>query len=147
MQVRAEPRRRILDGVRVLIVDDEDDICQIVHSVVLAYGAEADCALSAAKARALMEMRQFHVLLSDINMPVESGYALLRSVRCHADQSIRSLAAAAMTARVGFVDRQQASAAGFDRIIAKPFDMSTLITNVAELAHLRSSRNAAVANH
>ena len=51
MQVRAEPRRRILDGVRVLIVDDEDDICQIVLSVVAAYGAEGECAISAATLR------------------------------------------------------------------------------------------------
>jgi CheY-like chemotaxis protein len=143
MQVRAEPRRRILDGVRVLIVDDEDDICQIVLSVVAAYGAEGECAISAAQARAIMARREFDVLLSDINMPGESGYALLRSVREHASDTIRSVAAAAMTARVGFLDRQQANAAGFDRIIAKPFDMTQLVTSVAELAHLRSSRVAA----
>lgn len=143
MQLRAEPRRRILDGVRVLIVDDEDDICQIVLSVVCAYGADGECAISAAQARTIMGTREFDVLLSDINMPGESGYALLRSVREHADEAIRSVAAAAMTARVGFVDRQQANAAGFDRIIAKPFDMTALVTCVAELAHLRSSRIAA----
>jgi CheY-like chemotaxis protein len=143
MQVRAEPRRRILDGVRVLIVDDEDDICQIVLSVVCAYGAEGECAISAAQARSHMARREFDVLLSDINMPGESGYALLRGVREHTDGAVRSIAAAAMTARVGFVDRQQATAAGFDRIIAKPFDMTALVTSVAELAHLRSSRMAA----
>lgn len=145
MQVRAETRRHLLDGVRVLIVDDEDDICQIVLSVVCAYGAEGACALSAAKARELMEMREFHVLLSDINMPGESGYALLRTVREHPSDTIRTVAAAAMTARVGFVDRQHATAAGFDRMIAKPFDMTALITIVAELAHLRSSRLSAIA--
>jgi CheY-like chemotaxis protein len=143
MQVRAEPRRRILDGVRVLIVDDEEDICQIVLSVVCAYGAEGECAISAAQARVVMAKREFDVLLSDINMPGESGYALLRSVRENTEGTIRSVAAAAMTARVGFLDRQQASAAGFDRIIAKPFDMTALVTSVAELAHLRSSRMAA----
>ena len=143
MQLRAEPRRRILDGVRVLIVDDEKDICQIVLSVVCAYGAEGECAMSAAQARTIMARSEFDVLLSDINMPAESGYTLLRSVRQHSNDSIRSVAAAAMTARVGFVDRQQATAAGFDRIIAKPFDMTALVTSVAELAHLRSSRMTA----
>jgi len=143
MQLRAEPRRRILDGVRVLIVDDEEDICQIVLSVVCAYGAEGECAMSAAQARTIMARSEFDVLLSDINMPAESGYTLLRSVRQHTNDSIRSVAAAAMTARVGFVDRQQATAAGFDRIIAKPFDMTALVTSVAELAHLRSSRMTA----
>jgi|KBSMisStandDraft_5_1062788.scaffolds.fasta_scaffold841187_1 CheY-like chemotaxis protein len=143
MQLRAEPRRRILDGVRVLIVDDEEDICQIVLSVVCAYGAEGECAMSAAQARTIMARSEFDVLLSDINMPAESGYTLLRSVRQHSNDSIRSVAAAAMTARVGFVDRQQATAAGFDRIIAKPFDMTALVTSVAELAHLRSSRMTA----
>jgi CheY-like chemotaxis protein len=143
MQVRAESRRRILDGVRVLIVDDEEDICQIVLSVVCAYGAEGECAMSAAQARTILARREFDVLLSDINMPGESGYTLLRSVRQHTNDSIRSVAAAAMTARVGFVDRQQATAAGFDRIIAKPFDMTALVTSVAELAHLRSSRMTA----
>ena len=145
MQIRAETRRHILDGVRVLIVDDEEDICQIVLSVVCAYGAKGACATSAAAARGLMARREFDVLLSDINMPGESGYALLRSVREHASDAIRTVAAAAMTARVGFVDRQHATAAGFDSMIAKPFDMSALITCVAELAHLRSSRVSAIA--
>jgi len=143
MQLRAEPRRRILDGVRVLIVDDEEDICQIVLSVVCAYGAEGECAMSAAQARTIMARSEFDVLLSDINMPAESGYTLLRSVRQHSNDSIRSVAAAAMTARVGFVDRQQATAAGFDRIIAKPFDMIALVISVVELAHLRLSRMTA----
>jgi len=72
MQLRAEPRRRILDGVRVLIVDDEEDICQIVLSVVCAYGAEGECAMSAAQARTIMARSEFDVLLIDIKAPTES---------------------------------------------------------------------------
>ncbi len=136
MQLRAEACRRELDGIRVLVVDDEDDIRQIVATVVTEYGAQARCASSAAQARRLLGETRFDVLLSDINMPNENGYELMRSIR-HSPGASRALPSAAMTARLGPQDLREISAAGFDSILAKPFDLGRLVASVVELSQIR----------
>lgn len=132
--------RSSLEGVRVLVVDDQLDICDVVGSVLRAYGADVEAAPSAAEARRRLRGGGFHVLLSDINMPDEDGYDLLRSIR--ADAELGGIAAAAMTARTSARDRLAAADAGFDALIAKPFDMATLLDAVLLLTRTRHAASA-----
>lgn len=123
-----------LERIRILVVDDEPDICELIASVLTAHGAEADAVCSAAAARERLAHRPFDLLLTDINMPGEDGYALLRSIR-EQPSAHAGIVAAAVTARTSPRDRLEASSAGFDGVIAKPFDMATLLDAVIELSH------------
>ncbi len=121
---------RVLAGVRVLVVDDDDDMRSAVEAVLELYGAEVTAVASAAAALAALERSKPHVLLSDISMPGESGYDLIREVA----ERDPELPAAALTACVLPEDRVRALAAGFRMHLAKPFDARALVTAVASLS-------------
>jgi two-component system CheB/CheR fusion protein len=121
----------LLEGVSVLIVDDDADIRDAIRSILLVFAADAVAVDCAAGARAVLAARSFDVLLSDVEMPRENGYELMRSVRC---SGARDIAAAAVTGRASPDEVRFALAAGFDRVIAKPLDIETLVEAVYELA-------------
>lgn len=121
-----------LNGLRILIVDDEHDSLELVSQVLEAAGAEVT-AVSSARA-ALSERGPFDVIVSDIGMPEMDGYALIRDIRAHnAD-----IPAIALTAYVSSDDVQRATGAGFHEHVAKPIDAATLIATVHRWA--RTSR-------
>jgi CheY-like chemotaxis protein len=120
---------RVLAGVRVLLVDDDDDMCFAVRTVLELYGAEVTAVASAAAALAALELSKPHVLLSDISMPTEDGYDLMRKVA----ERDATLPAAALTASVSTETRARALAAGFRMHLAKPFDAVALVMAVASL--------------
>ena len=123
--------RRCLGGLRVLVVDDDEDVRDALLAILLFFGADG-CAVDCADdARELLAGGDFDVLLSDIEMPDEDGYDLMRSVRRARRTS--SIAAAAVTGRVSPEDRCVAIAAGFDRVVAKPLDVTTLVDSVLAL--------------
>jgi CheY-like chemotaxis protein len=123
----------------VLVVDDDEDVRLTVADVLGVYGAKVECASSASKARHCLRTRQFDVVLSDINMPGESGLDLLAGMRAGSDGE-RELPAAAITAFLSEEARRAILTAGFDMIISKPFDLEGLVSSVIELAQLRRSR-------
>ncbi len=138
------PDRRCLGGLRILVVDDDEDVRDALLSTLLFFGAEG-CAVDCADdARDLLADEEFDVLLSDIEMPDEDGYDLIRSVR--RARRTRDIAAAAVTGRASPADRQRALAAGFDMVVGKPLDVSTLVQAVLTLtardAHPRVQRQA-----
>ncbi|MGI0484106.1 response regulator [Pantanalinema rosaneae CENA516] len=122
-----------LDGLRVLVVDDEADAREFVMAVLGAYGIHARAVASAAEA--LAELGQFRpdVLLSDIRMPDGDGYSLIRQIRALEADYGRHLPAAAMTAYVD-EDREKAIAAGFEAHLHKLAQPTDWIAIVAELA-------------
>jgi CheY-like chemotaxis protein len=122
--------RRCLAGVRVLVVDDDEDVRDALLSILQLYGADGEAVEGAADARERLAAEHFDVLLSDIEMPYENGYDFIRSVR----RSAHEIAAAAVTARNSTDERLIAIAAGFDDVIAKPLDVGTLVAAVRELA-------------
>jgi CheY-like chemotaxis protein len=130
LQKGARPR---LDGIRVLVVDDEPDICDVTAWLLKSYGAVVEAAPSAAVARARIAARPFDVLLCDLNMPGEDGLSLLRSIRA-APNDYRAIPAAAVTARGGA--RHEATQAGFDRVLGKPFETAAMVDTVLELSQL-----------
>lgn len=123
--------RRCLGGLRVLVVDDDEDVRDSLLAILLFFGADGCAVDRADDARELLAGGDFDVLLSDVEMPDEDGYDLIRSVR-RAHRTAR-LPAAAVTARASPEDRCVAIAAGFDRVVAKPLDVTTLVDAVLEL--------------
>ena len=123
-----------LAGVRVLFVEDEDDTRAVVGALLAAAGARVRAVSSAAEALAVLRRWTPHVLVSDIAMPGEDGYALLRKVRALAPEEGGLVPAVALTAYAGAEDRRRALAAGFQEHVAKPFDPPALAAVVARLA-------------
>jgi signal transduction histidine kinase len=121
-----------LEGVRVLVVDNEADARGLVSAILENAGAvvtAVDCASDAFEA---VRAQRPDVLLSDIGMPGEDGYSLIKRVRQLTPGA--PLPAAALTAYASASDRTQALVAGYQAHIAKPFEPTELITLVAGLA-------------
>jgi CheY-like chemotaxis protein len=124
--------RPLLDGVRILVVDDEANAREMLRSVLGSCGAEVESAASAAEA--LEKFRSFdpQVIVSDIAMPLQDGYSLIEKVRS-LEQGRRKTAAIALTAYAGEQDRSRALSNGFDLHVAKPTDPLSVAGLVASL--------------
>ncbi|HYO26333.1 MAG TPA: PAS domain S-box protein [Lacipirellulaceae bacterium] len=123
-----------LSGAAILVVDDERDSCQLVKRVLEACGAEVEMAFSAPQALALLASRPYHVLISDIGMPGEDGYELLRRVRALPAANNGQIPAIALTAFARSEDRRRAALVGFHTHVAKPVEPAELAAIVAGLA-------------
>jgi signal transduction histidine kinase/CheY-like chemotaxis protein len=125
---------RSLDGLRVLLVDDEPEAREIISTVIGRTGAEVKTCISASDA--LMKMAEWRpdVILSDIAMPEEDGYSFIGKVRSLPREKGGETPAAALSAYARDEDRMQALAAGYQMHIAKPIGASQLVTMVAKLA-------------
>jgi PAS domain S-box-containing protein len=123
-----------LSGRRVLVVEDEAD-ARVALSLVLEHeGALVTAVGSAAEAIAAFDDAPPDVLVSDIGMAEEDGYALLRRVRAREPERGGGVPAVAVTAYAGSDDRYRAISAGFQMHLAKPVDSSQLVDAVARLA-------------
>jgi signal transduction histidine kinase/integral membrane sensor domain MASE1/CheY-like chemotaxis protein len=122
-----------LNGLRVLLVEDEPDAREFILLTLQVSGATVQAVDTAQ--RALSEFHSFnpHVLVSDVGLPVESGYDLIRKVRALPDNFSR-IPALALTAFASEKDRKQALAAGFQIHLAKPVDPDLLIDAIRNLA-------------
>jgi signal transduction histidine kinase/DNA-binding NarL/FixJ family response regulator len=123
-----------LTGLRVLVVDDEADALQLIGHAIARRGAEVKTCESAREALELLEQWRPNVLLSDIGMPVEDGYSLIKKVRALPPEKGGDTPAAAFTAYAREEDRARALAAGYQMHIAKPSSSEQLVSTVAQLA-------------
>ncbi|HEX8616548.1 MAG TPA: ATP-binding protein, partial [Thermoanaerobaculia bacterium] len=123
-------RQMRLRGIRVLAVDDNEDARAMIAVALERAGATVATAGTAAEAFALVESFRPDVLLSDIAMPDEDGYALLRRIRKTGSQ----IPAIALTAYVGKEAHEAAEAAGFAVHLAKPVDPTEIVNAIAEIA-------------
>ena len=128
-----EPVRR-LEGLRVLVVDDDEDARQMIGAVLTRFGAQVRPCGTAGEALEAVRGWKPDVLLSDIGMPHEDGYDLIRRVRSLAPAEGGQTPAAALTAYARDEDRARALAAGFQLHAAKPVCPDELIEVVASLA-------------
>jgi len=139
LRVPAVARRSLVDsqrslkGVRVLIVDDEPDARDMLTVVLESRGAEITAVASARQALEALEWVRPDVIVSDIGMPDQDGYELMRNVRARDVRRGGSVPAIALTAYARGEDRQSAFAAGYQRHIAKPVDPDELADAVALL--------------
>jgi CheY-like chemotaxis protein len=122
-----------LTGVKVLVVEDEPDARELLRRVLTGAGAQAMTAASAAEALAVIEQARPDVLVSDIGLPGQDGYELIRRVRMLGEGCGRT-PAVALTAFARLEDRTRAMLAGFQMHLAKPVEPSELIVTVASLA-------------
>ncbi len=124
-----------LNGLRVLVVDDEADTCELLQVILEGCGAQVKTASSAAAALEAVAEEVFDVLISDIGMPDEDGYSLIAKVRALGkERGGKVPAAAALTAYVGEKDRIRVLQSGFQIHVPKPISPSELVAVVANLA-------------
>lgn len=123
----------VLDGVRVLVVDDEADTRDYLTTLLKQSQADVLAVASVPAALEAVEHWKPDVLVSDIGMPEEDGYSLLRKLRSLAPEKGGKIPAAALTAYARAEDRRRAIQAGFQLHLPKPIDPSELITVVASL--------------
>ena len=123
-----------LASLRVLIVDDEADACELLRIVLEGCGAQVKAASSVPAALDAMAEEAFDVLLSDIGMPDEDGYSLIAKVRALGKERGGEIPAAALTAYVSEEDRIRVLKSGFQIHVSKPISPSELIAVVANLA-------------
>ncbi|HET7217187.1 MAG TPA: response regulator [Vicinamibacterales bacterium] len=122
-----------LEGVHVLVVDNERDARNLVTAILERCGASVTAVESAAAALAQIREDRPDVLISDIAMPGEDGYSLIRKVR-HLDRPDSPLPAAALTAYASASDRAEALLAGYQAHLRKPVEAAELTSVVASLA-------------
>jgi CheY-like chemotaxis protein len=122
-----------LDGVRVLVVDDEPDSNEAVSALLAARGAEVRVAASASQAVEVLRGWLPTVMVTDIGMPGEDGYMLLAKVRA-GDGDAARVPAIALTAYANRDDRLRTLAAGFQLHMSKPIDAAELVAAVANVA-------------
>ena len=123
-----------LAGVDVLVVDDEADARELITAVLTNYGATVRVAGSVEEAIQLLRAQCPDVLVSDIGLPSEDGYALIKRVRALDADKGGKVPAAALTAYASGEDHRRALAAGFQVHVTKPIEPSDLALLVASLA-------------
>ena len=130
----APPRlpRNLVD-VNVLVVDDDEMTLDFLAAALTYCGAQVTTAASAAEALAILDRARPHVVLSDIAMPGQDGYWLLREIRKLPDPALGGMPVVATTAYGRVHSRDKTAAAGFAAHIAKPIDPDVLCRTIAEV--------------
>jgi len=132
-----------LEGLRVLVVDDERDTREMLRVMIGQLGAEVKSCTSSSEAMKVLSDWQPDVIVSDIEMPDEDGYELMRKVRLsEAAMGVSEVPAVALTAYATVEDRMRALAAGYQMHIAKPAEPAELAAVIASLAGSVSRRTA-----
>lgn len=122
-----------LSGLSVLVVDDEQDARIMVGRFLRDRGATVWTAGSAEEAFGMLCVERIDMLISDISMPEEDGYSLMRRVRTDGPERVRLMPAIALTAFAQSADRTRSLLAGFNAHVSKPVEPLELLANVATL--------------
>ena len=142
---RAEERRREverrrsrsgairLDGLHVLLVEDDDDSRKLLGTMLKRYGARVTSTKSAKEALQVFEGELPDLLISDIGMPDEDGYELIRKLRSAPPDRGGLVPAIALTGYASRKDRERALTAGYQQHIAKPIEQADMIAAIAAL--------------
>jgi signal transduction histidine kinase/CheY-like chemotaxis protein len=128
-----EPPEARLDGVSILVVDDEPEVLATLEGILRHHGAEVLTAASADEALTLLKQHQLTVLVSDLSMPGRDGFDLLRAVRALPSPA-RAIPAAVLSAYLATEHASAAAAAGFQLFIEKPVQPLELVGQIAQLA-------------
>jgi signal transduction histidine kinase/ActR/RegA family two-component response regulator len=123
-----------LDGVRILLVDDDLDTLQMLTMMLTAHKAKVQAASSVTEALETLQWHKPDVLVSDLAMPDEDGYSLIGKVRALEAAGGKPIPTVALTAYVRVEDRARALSAGFNMFVPKPVEPQELIAAIANLA-------------
>jgi CheY-like chemotaxis protein len=130
----------VLEGLRVLVVDDEQDGRDMLAILLRSHGASVQTADSADRALDHLEQDEADLLISDIGMPNTDGYQLVRSIRASA-RPWQNIPAIALTAFARAEDALKARLAGFDAHLAKPVEPVRLVASIVALVSALESRD------
>jgi PAS domain S-box-containing protein len=131
LEVSGEPS---LKGIKVLVVDDDEDARDVLKAALNSYGAEVTTATGAPQALDTIASKKIDVLVSDINMPGMDGYELIRRVRAMRPEQGGRIPAVALTAYARAEDRLRALQSGYQTHVPKPVEPAELEIVVATLA-------------
>jgi PAS domain S-box-containing protein len=131
-----EEGRQKLHGIRVLLVEDDADTLDMLRFILEQYGAEVFTAASTREGLKILDHWQPDALVSDLAMPGQDGYELIRQLRSRGAKRGGNIPAVALSAYTRSEDRQRALAAGFQTHVSKPVDPEELVNVVANLAGL-----------
>lgn len=123
----------LLNGLRVLVVDDDKDACELLTFILEQHGAEVKAVAEVAEAFEVLVQAEPHILVSDLGMPEEDGYSLIRKVRTLPSDRGGRIPAIALTAYAKEEDRRRALLSGFQTHIPKPIEPEELLIVVANL--------------
>ena len=126
--------------MRLLIVEDADDVCDAIAESLTRVGHVCDRARTLDDARQFLAVQPFDLMILDINLPDGSGFDLLREIRTRGE----TLAVIMLTARLGVDDRIDALDAGADDYLVKPFDVRELEARVRAVARRRHGETDAM---
>jgi signal transduction histidine kinase/ActR/RegA family two-component response regulator len=129
----------LLAGLRVLVLDDEADARELLATALEQHGARVTAVSSVPEVLEALDRETFHVLLSDIGLPGEDGYSMIRKVRARGTDRGGNLPAAALTAYARTEDRVRALSSGFQMHLSKPIDPAELVATIAALAGRQGS--------
>jgi PAS domain S-box-containing protein len=127
-------RRQMLSGLRVLLVDDDADTLELMAAALTGRQANVTAVNTAEQAIRAIETSRPDVLVSDIAMPEEDGYGLISRVRSLEDNEARTIPAVAITAYAKEEDRLRVLSAGYQIYLAKPVELTELVSVVAKAA-------------
>ena len=123
----------MLPGIRVLVIDDQEDSRGLIHEVLTTHEAEVVCAASADEGLASIRNHKPDVIISDIGMPGKDGYQLIREVRALAAIHGGKIPAIALTAFVRPEDKMKATKAGYQTHLSKPVESHELVSTIRAL--------------
>ena len=129
-----------LDGIHVLLVEDDNDSRKLLGMMLKQHGAEVSTAATAADALSLFCEKLPDVLVSDIGMPDEDGYELVRKIRALPTGKGALTPAIALTGYATRKDRERSLSAGYQRHIAKPIEQIELVMAIASLVGRRDGK-------
>lgn len=122
---------KVLEGLRILVVDDELDSRELLTAILTWCGSEVKCSESAQDAITVFREWKPDLLVSDIGMPKEDGYSLIRKLRKLKSKRAQEILAVALTAYATNEDRTRALSSGFQLHITKPIDPEALVRSIA----------------
>jgi len=122
---------KALKGLRILVVDDEADSRALVNAIITRCGGKVRCCESTAEALKAFPVWKPDLLVSDIGMPIEDGYTLIKRLRKLRLKRAKEIPAVALTAYATDDDRARTLAAGFQMHVAKPIEPEELVRTIA----------------
>jgi signal transduction histidine kinase/ActR/RegA family two-component response regulator len=137
---RKAPDETRLDGVTILLVDDEPDAREALAALLSAGGATILEADDATAALAMLDREPPDVVVSDLAMPGMDGFGFIREVRRRAHESGANIPAIALTAHADEAHRKKAREAGFDEFATKPVRLEALVATIGRVLDARSTR-------
>ena len=138
----SETERPVLADLRVLVVDDDQDTCELLHMVLTSRGAEVTTVDSAGAALNAFNLVRFDVLLSDAGLPDVTGWSLIETIRRMTPENGGRIPAVAVTGYAYPGDVARSLASGFDAHLSKPVEIDLVVETIARLLGRSGTRTS-----